>query len=123
MTSQTYANRPCAGDLTSSPNLAFLSSLSPGPPILLLLALSSRSRTPLSGRRGLETLPSILTLAFARVRGTALGVASVSLALFEDEESEEMGVPGSREVADVLRRGFLLEAKFRDEEVEEWGLR
>ena len=63
----------------SSPNLAFRSSLSPCPPILLLLDFSKRSLTPLIGRRGLEALPSTLTLTFARVRGTAFGVASVSI--------------------------------------------
>lgn len=49
------------------------------------------------------TLPSTLTLAFDRVRGTALGVASVSFALFDDDESDETGVRGRRDVVDVLR--------------------
>jgi hypothetical protein len=49
------------------------------------------------------TLPSTLTLAFERVRGTAFGVASVSFALFEDDDPEETGVMGRWEVVDVLR--------------------
>jgi hypothetical protein len=49
------------------------------------------------------TLPSTLTLAFERVRGTAFGVASVSFALFEEDESEDTGVIGNNEVVDVLR--------------------
>ena len=49
------------------------------------------------------TLPSTLTLALERVRGIAFGVASVSFGLFEEDESEDTGVIGNKEVVDVLR--------------------
>lgn len=49
------------------------------------------------------TLPSTLTLAFERVRGTAFGVASISFSLFEDDESEDIGVIGNKEDWDVRR--------------------